>query len=60
VIRRYYRSLSDGAPPPVDGLAGRDAVALLEEITRRLTHERDVTTRANGAEQELGSRPWIS
>lgn len=35
-IRRFYRSLDDGAPPPVDGEAGREVVRLLNEVEQRL------------------------
>ncbi len=36
-IRRFYRSLDEGMPPPIDGAAGRANVALLAGIQEQLT-----------------------
>jgi predicted dehydrogenase len=35
-IRRFYKSLDEGAPPPVDGEAGRENVRLLNLVEQRL------------------------
>jgi predicted dehydrogenase len=35
-IRRFYKSLDEGAPPPVDGEAGRENVRLLNVVEERL------------------------
>jgi predicted dehydrogenase len=36
-IRRFYRSLEEGTPPPVDAQEGREVVALLAGIQQQLT-----------------------
>jgi predicted dehydrogenase len=59
-IRRFYRSLAEGAPPPVDGLAGREVVEMLEAITHRLGQDLPFTTATNGAAVEMGSPRWTS
>jgi predicted dehydrogenase len=36
IIRRFYRSLDEGEPPPVGAAAGREVVRLLNLVERRL------------------------
>ena len=59
-IRRFYRSLAEGAPPPVDGLAGRDVVEMLEDITHRLGGPASLSATTNCAAFDMGSVRWTS
>jgi predicted dehydrogenase len=59
-IRRFYRSLDEGAPPPVDEIAGREVVEMLEDIIHRLGPEPALAARANGAAIDPGARNWTS
>lgn len=57
-VRRFYKSLDDGAPPPVTGEQGRDNVALLNEIQDQLTAAAEAPRpRATGTE---GGATWTS
>lgn len=57
-IRRFYKSLDEGALPPVTGEQGRDNVALLNAIQDHLTAASDAPRpRATGTE---GGASWIS
>lgn len=62
-IRRFYRSIEDGEPPPVDGEAGRENVRLLNLVEDVLSAEiarpaRTVGDASNG--HSNGDRPWTS
>ena len=50
-IRRFYRSLDEGTRPPVDGLAGREVVRMLNEVETQLGQPTRTVhgLRANGA-----------
>ena len=57
-IRRFYKSLDEGALPPVTGEQGRDNVALLNAIQDRLMESVEAPRpRATGTE---GGASWIS
>lgn len=57
-VRRFYRSLDEGAPPPVTGEQGRDVVALLNGIQSELQRaDQGARTRATGTE---GGVSWTS
>jgi 2-alkyl-3-oxoalkanoate reductase len=57
-IRRFYKSIDEGALPPVTGEQGRDNVALLNGIQEQLSAaERDSRPRATGTE---GGAAWTS
>jgi predicted dehydrogenase len=57
-IRRFYKSLDDGAPAPVTGEQGRDNVALLNAIQDQLSASVETPRpRATGTE---GGATWTS
>ena len=56
-IRRFYRSLDEGTPPPVDAREGREVVALLADIQHQLTTSAAAQART-GVEQ--GGTAWTS
>jgi hypothetical protein len=57
-IRRFYRSLDDGAPPPVTGEQGRENVALLNGVQEHLSASSPAPrARATGTE---GGVSWTS
>jgi len=56
-VRRFYKSLDDGALPPVTGEQGRENVALLNEIQDRLSAAAEPRPRATGTE---GGATWTS
>jgi predicted dehydrogenase len=61
VIRRFYKSLDEGAPPPVDEAAGREVVRLLNFVEHQLGGSAPTATDregANGHAPEENS--WIS
>ena len=60
-IRRFYRSLDEGMPPPVDGDAGREIVRLLNLVEDRLSpdSQRPNESFTNGRAVEGGSA-WTS
>lgn len=59
-IRRFYRSIEEGEPPPVDGAAGRENVRLLNLVEDVLSPQlaRSVAPAANG--HAHGASSWTS